>query len=79
MACPVCGKRIQGENVLWTHVVFKHPDKADNLVLDQTDKAGDQNQENNKPFLKTESEANVGATKRKQIEKEKKAFEQGLY
>ena len=73
MACPVCGKRIQGENVLWTHVVFKHPDKADSLVLDKTGKDEKENQENKKPLSKTESQANVGRTKRRQIQKEKKA------
>ena len=45
-------------------MVFKHPDKADSLVLDQTDKADAENQENKKPFSKTESQANVGATMR---------------
>ena len=35
MACPVCGKRVQGENVLWTHMVFKHPDKANDHALGQ--------------------------------------------
>ena len=86
MACPVCGKRIQGENVLWTHVVFKHPDKADNLVLDKPGvenqenqenkqsfpKTRKTNQENKQPFSKTESQANVGATKRLQLQKGKK-------
>ena len=35
MACPVCGKRVQGENVLWTHMVFKHPDKANDHAMGQ--------------------------------------------
>ena len=35
MACPVCGKRVQGANVLWTHMVFKHPDKANDHALGQ--------------------------------------------
>ena len=80
----MCGKRIQGENVLWTHVVFKHPDKADNLVLDKPGvenqenkqsfpKTRKTNQENKKPFRKTESQVNVGAIKRRQTQKEKKA------
>ena len=73
MACPVCGKRIQGENVLWTHVVFKHPDKADSLVLDQSDKIDAENQENRKPFSTTESQANVGATIRPQIQRDNEA------
>ena len=82
----MCGKRIQGENVLWTHVVFKHPDKADNLVLDKPGvenqenkqsfpKTRKTNQENKKPFRKTESQVNVGAIKRRQTQKEKKAID----
>ena len=29
MSCNFCGKKISGKNALWTHVVFKHPEKAD--------------------------------------------------
>ena len=49
MACPVCGKRVQGENVLWTHMVFKHPDKANNHALGQGNEQV--NEENTQPSV----------------------------
>ena len=32
MTCSFCGKSIPNKNALWTHVVFKHPEEAENGV-----------------------------------------------
>ena len=50
MACPLCGKRVQGANVLWTHMVFKNPDKANNYALD------DKNPSKRKKTMKCQKE-----------------------
>lgn len=33
MTCSFCGKSIANKNALWTHVVFRHPEEAENIDL----------------------------------------------
>ena len=33
MTCSVCGKSIANKNALWTHMVFRHPEEAENVDM----------------------------------------------
>merc|ERR1719369_768304 len=55
MTCKHCGKKVACNNALWTHIVYKHPDKTDEGLQENSNRSSE-NFENKNPNTKAEND-----------------------